>query len=307
VTARQHLGVTLPGTLRTELRLYRQAIASAPGAACEEDLVAAYVIPAIEVVATWADRCPDPATRPGEGGERQIPRRIYQFWDAPVRPSWVLERFASWAAAEGWEHRDFDRHTAKDWLASTFGPDHARAFGLANHVAEQADFFRLCILLVEGGLYADADDRLVGAPDALLAGRGGLVVWREPLGTLANNVICTAPGHPVIASAVEMALASLLSRENDLTWTKTGPGLLTRAVALHVLRDAEGAARDTCILPEHHLLRYVATHLPAPYKSGARSWKMRANRGASRSAKAALEALAFGKPATPAQRTGRSR
>lgn len=65
-----------------------------------------------------------------------------------------------------------------------------RAFKLASHVAEESDFLRLCLLLADGGIYADADDLLTGTPEALLQDGAGLVVFPEPtLGSIENNLL----------------------------------------------------------------------------------------------------------------------
>src|SRR5690349_6206032 len=92
---------------------------------------------------------------------RGPPRTIVQYWhNLPELPSDVAECIASWTrwTASGFTHRLFDERSAKAFIRNSLDARHGRAFEHCYHPAMQADYFRLCYLLVEGGLYVDADD-----------------------------------------------------------------------------------------------------------------------------------------------------
>src|SRR6266704_6479207 len=94
------------------------------------------------------------------------PRTIVQFWhDLGHLPPDVEECVGSWTVWEtrGFEHRLFDERTAGAFISASLSARHARAFERCYHPAMQADYFRLCYVLVEGGFYVDADDVCVGA------------------------------------------------------------------------------------------------------------------------------------------------
>ena len=94
-----------------------------------------------------------------------IPRTFVQFWhDLRQLPHDVEECVASWTRWEtsGFTHRLFDEHAAKAFISGSLGTRHEGAFERCYHPAMQADYFRLCYLLVEGGFYVDADDICVG-------------------------------------------------------------------------------------------------------------------------------------------------
>ncbi|MCT8162203.1 tetratricopeptide repeat protein [Pseudoruegeria sp. SHC-113] len=233
----------------------------------EEADPTSFFLPAKSVVAQWRpDR--DTADQTGE----PIPHRIWQYWDARVVPPMIGSLMEDWRES-GFAYRRFDLHSALSFLSEGFGKDFVKAFRLTSHKAEAADFFRLCLLLKEGGVYIDADDRRIGDLEAFLADKRGCVLFREPWGALANNVIITSPDHPVMATAVGMALRSLLAREHDNTWAKTGPGLLTRAAASAIgarREDVEAAVLQ--ILPQSVLAPVVGTHLALPYKATSAYW-----------------------------------
>jgi predicted Zn-dependent protease len=286
-----HFSTTLHGAQFNELRLFRAAEAQAqaagvPAQDTRTELAQNFFFPAAQIVARHAGGL---GPRPGGGS---IPRRIVQYWNTTTIPGEVAALMQSWQAAEGFDYTCLDRQQALSFLRKAFGAGHARAFQLANSPAEECDFLRLCWLYKHGGIYADADDKLTGDPGALLNEGPGLIVTRELWGALANNVLCAPPGHPILLWALRTAGRSLLARENDGTWFKTGPGLMTRAVAAW-LRDpgAQGTARDLTILPQMQLATHVQPHVRLSYKTSGQYWNARDRHG-SQALVAAFAALA---------------
>ncbi|SDE30606.1 hypothetical protein SAMN04488105_102389 [Salipiger thiooxidans] len=194
-----------------------------------------------------------------------MPRRIVQYWNRTEVPDSIRAIMESWRAVPGWHDTLFDRGSALRWLRDTDCTEHVRAFKLASHVAEESDF----LLMADGGIYADADDLLTGPQEALLQHGAGLVVFPEPtLGSIENNLLCAPRGHPVIARAVDLSLRAMLGRDN----AKTGPGMLTRATALHLIEDPGAALVDTHLLPRAFLHRQVHPHMALPCKSTSHYW-----------------------------------
>ncbi|OWU69878.1 hypothetical protein ATO3_21670 [Marinibacterium profundimaris] len=265
----RHFGTTHVGSMLGEFRLW-----SGSGTSAAEGARAFYFA-ARQVVDGQLDRIAR-LSPPGLAPRGAIPPQVLQYWDSAAPPEAIAETMQSWETAPGLSYQRFDKRSATEFLRERFGQDHVRAFRLANHASEAADFLRLCLLLDRGGMYADADDRRTGDAAGLLAKGGGLILFREAYGTLANNLICARPGHPVIETAAELALRSLLARENDGPWSKTGPGLITRAVALYLdgVSDAE-LHGDLVLLPEIEMRRYVHPHLRLPYKSSPGYWDPR--------------------------------
>ncbi len=129
------------------------------------------------------------------------------------------------------------------------------------------------MLWKEGGIYADADDMLVGDLDDLLAEGGGAILFHEQFGTIANNLICARPKHPLIGAALGMACTSLSARANESTWSKTGPGMMTRATAVYVSNTpAEEVRGDLRILQQSLMFRHVHSHIKLAYKSTPSYW-----------------------------------
>ena len=267
---RHHLRATFLGSVVDEKRIY--AAQQPEGGEITRHDVASYYHPAAEITRRLPQMNPDTVT-----GQGTPVRQIHQYWDKAAVPEMVDQIMQSWQGIYGWSYQRFTRKTALTWLARTYGRDHARAFRMVRREAEQADFLRLCLLDAQGGLYVDADDRLTGSPDALLSGAPGAVFFCEAFGCLSNNVIYAPPGHVVIQTAREMACEALLRRDNDKVWLKTGPGLLTRALALCAMDGllCEGhtdPTKSVTIRSNAALKQHVAPHIPLPYKQTDQNW-----------------------------------
>lgn len=262
-----HLTPSLYGNLLSDLSLCRAEQAALPPGKHDEYLAVRYVHVAsnfIENVSEWDN------TVPIKGS---IPWQIVQYWDDPHPPKGVADIMYSWASCSGFEYVCFNSRMARAFLRSSFGADYERAFRRANNVAEGADFFRLCYLRRYGGIYADADDQLYGSLKSILPTNAGMVCFREPFGILANNFIACRPDHPAITLASELALDALLSNDNESTWSKTGPGLLTRAVASYLtMSDIKSSEDQVAILPQYLLRQQVRIHIELPHKSSGRHW-----------------------------------
>lgn len=264
-----HFSLSLIGNLMSDLKLFHREQATLPSGSHDRYLTAHYVHAASKVIKHHFEQ----PSAPAHDDRQHIPHRVVQYWNERTPPQSVTDIMHSWSNLPGIEYQRFNSQSARSFLRRTFGADYERAFRRANNVAEGADFFRLCYLRHHGGLYADADDLLYGQLDELLPAGEDMVCFREPFGTLANNVIAAIPEHPAIVLASEMAAEALLSRDNDNTWSKTGPGLLTRAVASYLVQaNPSSPTERIAILPNYKLYRQVQVHIQLPHKKTRGHW-----------------------------------
>lgn len=270
VSASFHFGLTHPGALLNDLRIFRVATRNTDAAGASVDSGArSFFAAANQVLNRHFDALQEPKA------ETVIPRRIFQYWDSTTAPPELEALMAGWAAAPGFEYLRLDAHSAQNWLLEHYDAQHMRAFRAANHVAEASDFLRLCVLHRQGGIYMDSDNKLIGDAGALIEGCGPMLLFRDPFGAVPNDVIATIPGHPVIADALAMARDALLAREKDLTWGKTGPGLLTRAVAGFLVDKGDEAHRMLRILPLRAMSVCIHPCMDLPYKMTPKYWNDR--------------------------------
>lgn len=229
-----------------------------------------------------------------------IPRRLVRYWHDPFDlPEDVGACLDSWDRLKdhGFDFCMFDDTSAATYIAEAYGEHECRAFARCSHPAMRCDYFRLCFILAEGGLYVDADDvllsdnwiqlfrgdRLKVQPLAydILAGRmlPAEEIWKAELPTdgrvfyVNNDPIAAPANHPVLRHALTRATSKLLEidRFPDIQST-TGPGNLTAALAAHA-RDTDLAA-----LPcDFELLRnwdsIAETRWDLSYRSDDRNWR----------------------------------
>jgi mannosyltransferase OCH1-like enzyme len=147
-----------------------------------------------------------------------------QFWDAPEPPADLAPLMESWRALNpGWSYQRFDLASATAFLKARAPAAVQSAFLHAGDAATKADLFRLAFLALEGGVYADADDRCLAPLEPVRASGVALFGYQEDVGSLANDLIGAAPGHPMLARALADASAALLRGDRDMPWLCTGP------------------------------------------------------------------------------------
>jgi mannosyltransferase OCH1-like enzyme len=229
------------------------------------------------------------------------PKTIVQFWhNLRELPQDIEECIASWTrwTTNGFTHSLFDEGSAKAFIRGSLDARHERAFERCYHPAMQADYFRLCYLLVEGGFYVDADDVCVGGKIDWLFDDGRLKV--QPLcydiasGTMVNpsaflnfgayspdwifyfnnNPLIATPGHPIIERALGHATNLLELGDEDALpeiQTTTGPGNLSRSIFEHGT-TLGGVECDLVILRDWDSL--AVSKWPLSHRDDARNWRL---------------------------------
>ena len=205
-----------------------------------------------------------------------IPRRIVQFWDDPEPPPDIARFMGEWRdGSPGWSHTRLDDREARAFLHQHHGDVAAAAYDRLREPAQKADLLRLALLAEAGGVYLDADDRPRASAGALLDGGSALILYQEDFGTIGNNMLAAAPGHPVIRRAFEVALEAMLRGDRDVVWLSTGPGLITRVFAGWLADAGEGWRErlgEVTVLHRRELFRCMAVHCHAAYKRTDRHW-----------------------------------
>jgi len=213
------------------------------------------------------------------------PRTIVQFWDT-APPDEIRALTQEWAALNpGWSHLLFSEGRARDFIGSYFGSRFVSLFDGCHHAAMKADVFRLCFLDVCGGVYIDADERCAMPAVEFFAG------WEDApfAASISHNLpfyvhnwfLCSVPGHPIVKIAIELMAAGLEAARESGTkphiWRSTGPGCITRAIALHCRRseEAHGRMPEDFVLISHGTYRRFAKMPDLAYKrQQAGNWRL---------------------------------
>ena len=221
----------------------------------------------------WSKAAP-PA---GAGVETAIPLQVVQYWDVSAIPDGVRSLMQSWPHANpSCRHRVFDRAQAATFL-ERHGPPLARqAFQAALSPVLQSNLFSLALLLAEGGIYAAAADRCRHSLAPLLGDGVNLVLHQEQIGSIGNNFIAAAPGHPLLAMALEMAATNVLEQQASNSWFLSGPGVLSHCFCRLYGGALGGAATapppGVRLISQSELSRHISLQLRTPVKLIDGNW-----------------------------------
>ncbi len=233
--------------------------------------------------------------------KRSIPQNIVQYWHNVRELPWdVKECISSWKRwkMSGITHRLFDEHAAMAFISDSLDERHVHAFERCYHPAMQADYFRLCYLMVEGGFYVDADDVCIGSDIEFLFNDSRLKV--QPLcydiasGTMVNaskflqsdaydpswifyfnnNPLIAPPAHPIIERSLFHATNMLNLADEEMLpeiQSTTGPGNLSKSI-FDLGTDPSGVNNNLSILRDWDSLAF--SRWPLSYRNDARNWRI---------------------------------
>ena len=204
-----------------------------------------------------------------------IPASIVQFWDTADVPPDIQALTRSWPTMNpGYTWTVFDDATARDFIIAACGKLAGHLYARITSPAQKADVFRLAYLAARGGIYADSDDRCHAPLAAIVPAQARLVLYQEDFGSVGNNFIAAAPGHPVILRALKLALESVARGDGETLWLSTGPALLTRSLAQVLASHAAWPEllASLTILDRRKLFQAVAIHCLTGYKATDRHW-----------------------------------
>ena len=161
--------------------------------------------------------------------------KLFQYWNNPVPPPEV----AGWIAGfrdrnPDFEHRLFDEESAAGFIRERFGTREEAAFRACAVPAMQADYIRLCALLVHGGVWVDADNQSL-RPLAELIARAPRSMVFSYLGLINNGFLWfREPGDAFLRACLALTIENIEARRFTTEFTSTGPGVFN---AIRVLLD----------------------------------------------------------------------
>lgn len=285
--------------MRSWLQLTCPSSAWPAAVADDEHLRSTVVAELFASAATWA---------PSASSSKDASPVLVQFWDTRVVPDDVQACLDSWeqlAENCGLSRVLFNDESALEFIGDELSARHARAFAMCGHPAMRCDYFRLCYLERQGGVYVDADERysgglghdlLIGAslklqPLCYDIDQGEMIPVRQFLPELRaegpsssriyyfnNNPMVAPSGHPLVAAALERATRRVEGetfggQPRHGIQSTTGPGNLTAALVSHaVMNGSVGADPAVALLSNWDDLS--VSQWPLAYRADERNWRL---------------------------------
>lgn len=224
----------------------------------------------------WLDPASGDSSNKRSGDTSRIPRNIFQYWDSEDVPGDIAAYCHTWQHLNpAYGYRLFNRKTAAGYLDQHAEASTRAAFRRVRSAAGKADIFRLAVLAHEGGIYCDADDRCLTSLDRMFDTGADLISNQEDIGSIGNNFLAAAPNHPVIQHALREATANIASGANDSIWLSTGPGQLSRSLAVTMAAHSaewQNWLRRVRLFWWTEVSSFSAPHCFAAYKNTAAHW-----------------------------------
>jgi mannosyltransferase OCH1-like enzyme len=196
--------------------------------------------------------------------------RLVQYWDTGRPPAEVAALMRTWADDPAFWHDAFDRDAAIAYLGARFPNRVVAAFLKCRYPAMQADLFRYCTLLADGGLYVDADTANGGGMSEMLEGCGrGCIMNRQT--KIANDFLYfAAPGDPLLEAVLERAVSNVEGEVSNNVWQVTGPGIMTALYAAPATKPMFDGLR---LLPVETVRKVVLFRWDLEYKKTEEDWR----------------------------------
>ncbi|MEM6624980.1 MAG: glycosyltransferase [Pseudomonadota bacterium] len=199
---------------------------------------------------------------------------IFQFWDTVPPPPDVAREMAAWSGLASKKYACFSAEKAIRFFAENIGDTEAKLLRACPHPAIQSDFFRLGKLMVDGGIYVDADARMRALFSGVYRNLGDrTLLWfrtRAAEMTIVNGFIVSPPGGAFVQAAFKVACRRLAAGEKLHVFDYAGPTLVTQAALRLFERNRLG---DVATLSDGYVARHILGQVDAAYKRDARNWR----------------------------------
>jgi FkbM family methyltransferase len=195
---------------------------------------------------------------------------LMQFWDKPEPPFEVETLMMSWCNDNTFQYHKFDAKLAHSFIKQYFDQRTLKAFEACAIPAMQADFFRLCWLYENSGIYIDAD---IGnlKDNALFTRRDIRAYLFIRHNNIANDLMMFNNRHdPLLSLALDTAIKNIEARLDADVWTVTGPKILTN---IYYEKTPEHSLfKDIIIDKVENLREHVLFNWDLEYKKGPEHW-----------------------------------
>ncbi|WP_218015975.1 glycosyltransferase family 32 protein [Neokomagataea thailandica] len=216
-----------------------------------------------------------------------IPKRLIQFWHSKHIPEEVQKNIESFKAFNpNFTHHMIDDEEARAFIHTHYGQEAASLYDACFHAAMRSDFWRICDLYHNGGVYVDVDTLAHGPITKVGAGADFNCLLTYSIGKpwcIDNDFFMTEARHPllhaILGGLFENVDRFVKTKIFENIWVETGPGVTTIKTAgwlAHKALDAGVSPKETgVIFRHHHALGEAFYHAEMQYKNSVEgNWRI---------------------------------
>lgn len=124
----------------------------------------------------------------------------------------------------------YDDADMEQFIKDNFDDAVYRSYMRLNVGASKADFWRYCILYINGGVYLDIDSDIIRPLNQLIIGDEQCIITREKNAGIFNQwIMVFQKNHPILLKAIHMCCDNISKNITDIM-ELTGPKVFSRAI-----------------------------------------------------------------------------
>lgn len=216
-----------------------------------------------------------------------IPKRLIQYWHSKQIPDEVQKNIESFKKFNPeFSHHMIDDEEARAFIHAHYGQDAALLYDSCFHAAMKSDFWRICDLYQNGGVYVDVDTHAHGPIAKIGGGIDFSCLLTYSIGQpwcIDNDFFMTEARHPVMHAILgglfENVDRFVKTKQFENIWVETGPGVTTIKTAQWLAKKAIDEditpTQTGVVFRHHHALGEAFYHADMEYKNSVEgNWRI---------------------------------
>jgi hypothetical protein len=198
----------------------------------------------------------------------KIPKKIYQSWktkELDPKMSQLVDETKK--LNPEYEYELYDNKDCADFIFKHFGQSYLNAFDVLIPGAFKCDFWRYCILYIQGGVYMDIDmvplipfREIISENDEFVS----IVDFKHslvPRCGIFQAFIAVVPKHPILLYALQLSFANIVTRRVEIdNFSVAGPVVMGIAVNLNWNKKVTHSSIEPGIYGNIKLLKMKGYH-----------------------------------------------
>lgn len=162
---------------------------------------------------------------------KAIPRIVWQtnYSNRVTMPVYANFLFNRWLTPE-FEYRYHDDEACEAFIEHHFPGRYSDAFKRLQIGAAKADFWRILVLLKEGGIYLDIDSNFAARPEDVIGSDEEAVFIAMDNGEVTNYCLAARAGHPALQLMADRIAQNIEEGTITSVYDMTGPTVVDAVV-----------------------------------------------------------------------------
>jgi mannosyltransferase OCH1-like enzyme len=172
--------------------------------------------------------------------KQKIPKIIHKTFKTSTVNKSMYDSYLSWKKFNpDYDINFYDNEDCEDFIIDNFPEVYIRTYRSLIPGAFKADFFRLCILYIKGGVYSDIGQTCLYSLDNIIENNDEFISSKDvPDTCIQFSFLCCIPKHKFILKALEQIIFNVKNEYyGNSSLDVTGPYMFGKVINRCLLRD----------------------------------------------------------------------